>query len=474
MNVRPKTTIAEVLLTAHGPVSHHDPSVAGKTNFLPFNRRERAYVAGDLDSALPGAGELALFLADHPATPDVAGLLETLDFPEFAVAALVRLFLDLYNALDGAGLFSGMERYQRLETRLRTAAVRSGNLRQLWNRIVGDLQVPIHSSENDVALARFFTLPPVVQRVMLRIAGHNYRAVVSIARLWHQQMKQVSPEYALAAGLPLIEEEPVALSFADWGVTVGEDVLVLPTPTISSNEVRTQMVRHPAWLHLCAALGIGATWPGQGQIPPGVEALFVNGGNIRVGSKQPSNAHALAWQIRERYPSLDLLGGNCDSFDLYESNLAVAAYIVCRENKESLADSPAAELPMATASVFDLVDEVTHTRQATPQGEGQMIWRFETLVEGAQVVVRLALRPFTPPLTQGALVAAVQTYLDNLPTIGGQAARGMGQVRGEWLTPLDDGESLCRGYEQYLTDNGEELLKGIVEGTMGTQRVIMT
>jgi len=249
---------------------------------------------------------------------------------------------------------------------------------------------------------------------------------------------------------------------------------VLDVPSVTGNSLRHQLVREPGWWHLAAALGLEPGTLGAGPLAPGVEAIFANGGNIRAGAKQPSNTFGLAWRIREHYPLLDLIGGVTDSFDLGESRLRVAGYLVCRENAAALEGTLAESLPNAGLSAFDLLDDVTLTRQAGRTGVGQMIYSFETLATGCQVLARLTLAPFTPALTRGALVAAVETYLADDATAGGQAARGFGHLRGDWLS-RPDGDGDCRAeYEADLAERREQLRAWLVDGTLGCGSQILS
>ena len=219
-------------------------------------------------------------------------------------------------------------------------------------------------------------------------------------------------------------------------------------------------MRRPGWLHLSGALGLPETDPGMGTLPGGVEALLVNGGNIAAGAKQPANPHGLAAEIRRAYPLLDLLGGVTDSFDLGESRLEVASWIVCREYREALAGTIAEDLPEASVSVFDLMDDVGQTRQATERGVGQMIMSFEALAARAVIYCRYTLMPYTGALTESALAAALA-----LPVhIGGGSARGYGHMR-EIGRRAPDGFSPM-AYEAYLSENAERLRDGLMDGTL--------
>lgn len=456
----------ELLLTASTPISHHDPAVQDDSNCMLFNRQKQL-LAGPFDVTMPSREQVEAILAAHQVPSDIADLFDDVSLPEFVATALTRIFLDLYNSNDGEGLFSGMERYARLEARLRQSAVRSQTLRGLWNRLCDAMQVSVHGGEHDEALWRVFALPAGFGSLVLRTLTTDYRSIVALARLWHTTEKRRNPDYAAKSGQP-VAGPLVMVNWPEDRLAPHSDAAqVVEVPCVTGNSLRHQIVREPAWLHLCQHLGIAEATPGQGQIPSGCEAIFYNGGNIEAGAKQPSNVFSLAWRARENYPSLDLVGGVTDSFDLGESRLKVAGWLVCRENREALRGSPAYDLPAASISVFDMLDEVTLTRQASPHGEGQMIYTFETLAAGTQILCRLNLSPFTPLLTRGALVAAVDTFMANGANVGGQGSRGFGHCVGDWLTRPDDGDVRAQ-YEAYLTEHKDELRAWLCDGTLGT------
>ncbi len=471
LSVRPEATTYELLLTARTAVSHHDATVQQDSNRMLFNRQKQ-FLSDPEPSVLADERQMAALAAAHPVPAEIADVFTDMPFGEFAAVTLTRLFLDLYNSLDGSGLFEGMERYERLETRMRLAAIVAPSLRAYWGRLCDSLQVGIHGGDHDAALFGLLSLPRGTQQEVLRVVSEQYRSVVAVARLWHTTAKRASEDYALAVGQPQITEW-VTVEFA-WPSTLQRAAArVVEVPTVSGNTLRHCVVRSPAWLHLAVALGLEARRPGQGELPPGAEALFVNGGNIASGAKAPSTAFALAAEVRERYPTLDLLGGVTDSFDLGESRLKVSGWVVCRENRDALRGSAAYDLPAASVSAFDMLDDVTLTRQAGLTGVGQMIYTFETLCAGMQVLVRLTLDPFTRPLTRGSLVAAARWYLTHDPVIGGLSGRGYGHVDGEMLAGPDDCAERLAEYEAYLSENRESLREGLVHGTLGTATVLV-
>ncbi len=473
ITVEPKALVYDLLLSATTPLSHHDPASQDDSNKSLFNRQKQL-LASARAASLPDQAQLDDLCEAHPVPADLAEIARELSAAEFLATALVRQFIDIYNSQDGEGLFSGPERYRYLETRLRQAAVVSPTLRALWNRLCVSLQVGIHGGAEDAALFGLLGLPAGLQQLVLRALSDEYRSVVALARLWHTTAKLQNETYAAKIGAEQTRGSAV-LSFEAAALSAGsERARVVEVPAVSANSLRHQVVREPAWWHLCKHLGLSPAQPGQGPVAAGTEALFYNGGNIQAGSKQPSNTFSLALQARRLYPSLDLLGGVTDSFDLGESRLRVAGWLVCRENRKAFQGSPAYDLPAADVSAFDLLDDVTLTRQGPSKELGQMIWSFETLCPGAQVLCRLSLAPWTGVLTRGALVAAVETYLADDGTLGGQAARGFGWCRGEWLERPAGDEGARREYEDYLAMNRTALLSGLIDGTLGTGARILT
>lgn len=466
--MEPQVLQVELLLTALTPISHHDPAQNDGSNTLTFNRQKQLVVR-DLSSGHIEQAAVSALCTAQPVPSELAGLFADLSFSEYVAAVLVRELIDAYNSLEGTGLFAGMERYQMLETRLRAGAVRTHTLRGLWALVCRDMQFPVHGGDRDAALGQLFGLPRAVQERVIALLVEQARSVVSIARLWHATKKRQSEQYALAIGAAVADGVTI-LTFDPARLDDAQARAVVEVPAVSANSVRHQTLREPGWRHLARSLGFEAGPAGHGELGAGVEAIFANGGNIRAGAKQPSNAFALAQSVRERWPLLDLLGGVCDAFDLGESRVQVACWLVCRENAAALG-ARAARLPEAQVSAFDLLDDVTATRQAV-RGEGQMIYNFETLVAGTRVLVRYSLSPYVTPLTVGAFWAACEEYARTNPTLAGQASRGFGHVRAEWLGTIDQGAA--RTYEAYLQEHREELRGWLLDGTLGTPARVLS
>lgn len=469
---RPPRRRIDLILRCLSPLSHHDAARQDDSNRTLFNRQDRL-LRRALAPTLPTQAEIDATCERNPVPADIAELFGDMSFPEFVTAAVVRSWIDLYNSQDGTGLFSTEARYERLEARLRQSAVQAQSLRGLWDRLCASMQVPIHPGDADLDIMRICAAPLSVQQLALKACEDHFRSIVTLARLWHATAKRQSESYAKRANVAQANAESCVLAFDAARITTGNEAAqVLAIPAVSGNSLRHVLVRAPAWEHLCAALELDPAAPGRGPVPLGVEALFVNGGNLAKGAKEPPNSGELAQEIRARYPSLDLLGGNLDTFDLGESRLTVNAWVVGRENRDALVGTMAASLPEADLSILDMLSDETETRQATRHGVGQMIRTFEVLQPGALVYVSLRLRPWTPRLTGGALWCALDGARE-ASEIGGQAARGFGAVAMEIAGDVARWEQAGADYEEYLAATRDALRDGLVTGTMGTKAALL-
>lgn len=452
-----------MILEAREAISHHDPAIGSGSNVLTFNRNKQFIYRIPDDT--PVMQHLIDQLGEENQMPEtIQDLVSRLTLSEWLTVAYVRVLLDAHN---GQGLLEGMGRYRMLENRLQTAAARCHTLHQLWSILTHDLQLNMHASYYDEKITLLFTLPPSVQYQMLALMVEQYRAVTTLARVWHTVNKAQNEDYCIAAGIPFVPQAWFTPHFDVSSFPNAQKHIILDVPAISVNSLRHQLVREPAWLHLCHHLGIQPWARGAGPLAPGTEALFYNGGNIKAGVMQPANAFALAGEIRAAYPSLDLLGGVTNSFDIGESKLKMSAWIICLENRDALPDA-VTTLPQSRISVFDMLDDVTRTRMATDQGAGQMIYNYETLIKGTQIYVEFTLTPYTIDMTKGALITALDYYLANDNIVGGQSTRGHGHVKAVRLPQFKNAEECKALYEHYLADNRERLLDGLLTGVLCT------
>lgn len=461
LTIKPVDFSMSLLLTAITPVSHFDPATGKGSNTLSFNRRKQL-VARPGAAAVFDAHNIAAVCAALPVPVPMAAVFEQLGPTEFAAAGLLRVFLDAHNRADGIGHFGGVERYEGWTTRVQQAAIRSDTLPAFWSRLSSLTGVGIAAERHDAVLHPLWGLPVEVQSRVVRAIERDYVALASIARAWHNQAKLGNEAYAAKAGGDTVPT--MTMSYSAELSNGATSSVTLDVPYISSNDIRHQ-IRAAGLAHQMQAIDIAPAQPGYGDIPHAIAALFENGGNLEQGAKQPGNAYQLAADIRDRYPLLSLLGGNLVNFDLGESALTVRAQIVCRENAP-LEDSVAAD-----QSVFDLLDDVTETRQASMAGVGQMIRNFETLAPGTQIQVILSLNPFAPAAVRGAAVAAVETWRQRA-FVAGQRARGYGHFTIDVLRSWDTADDDLAVYEAYLLNHAPELRQALADGTMGTGKVL--
>ena len=466
MRVEPRRARYAMLLTFQQPVSHHDPATADSSNQSLFNRQGQLVQmpTGEHQCSLP---QMAFIAAGHRVPDELWDVFDDMPFGEFVAVVLIRLFVEIYGGSEGSGLFAGMERYRYLETRMRTAAIPSQTLRAFWGRLCKLLKVGVHAARYDTTLLELLVLPAGTQAQVLRVLIEQSHSVIPIARVWSEYIKRSSAEYAKATGKEQLAPPNEIVSFGEQKQSPS-GARVIEVPSVSANSVRHSLVREPGFMHMAERLGLLADTPGQGPLPPMVEALFVNGGNLEGSA--PSNAFALAHEVRARYPLLDLLGGCAGTFFLRDSRLQVGAWLVCSENWDALPEG----LALAEVSAFDQLDDVTLTRRATDAGLGQMITGFEALKQGAQVYVELDLLPQTHTITHGALLASTRYAMEQLPTLGGQGARGYGRYDALWMRTLDGAEEHEAEYEAYLVANRDELVDGLLDGTLGTGKTLLS
>ncbi len=203
LSSKPRVLDTYLLLTAREALSHHDPAMQDKSNGQLFHRVKHLLPALPEEDVSPKVVQ-ALCRA-HPVPGDIAHLFQGLSVAEFAATCFVRAFIDLYNGWnggEGAGLFSGQERYERLEQRLRQAATTTFSLRRLWDALTHRLQTPLAAGASDRDLLGLFALPPALQRATLRACQAGTQSAVMLARTWHGEAKAQSAAYADKAKRP--------------------------------------------------------------------------------------------------------------------------------------------------------------------------------------------------------------------------------------------------------------------------------
>lgn len=450
-------------MTLQSPLSHHDPDNKDKSNKNLFRRMAKVLRVNDAGN-LPTQTQIDRILDAYTVPLDIADLFSEVTLPQFMSVALLHEFITRYGGQDGNGLFSGTERYRRLEERFQQSAVQAHTLLELWGMACDSLQVPNIDHGRDANLLRLLNTPAALAGLVLKTLADTPRPLVMLARLWGEQSKMQNAAYAAKAGIQAGSAESVRLAYAIPSEIAANREIVVELPTLSANSLRHEMVREPGMWHLFNSLGIGFDEP-----LPAMTAMFYNGGDIKAGATQPGDVFWLRKMIRERYPLLALISGGTDAFILGEGNLRIHSWVRCRENNDVLS---AVGLD-TTTSIFDTVDEWTLTRHANRVESGQMPYSFETLAAGTEIAVRLSVTPYANQLQIGALMASLNTYQECDGTLGGQSARGFGLMSLNWHDSQIDTDALI-AYQDYVDANRDALRSGIIDGTLWTGKKVMS
>lgn len=232
-------------------------------------------------------------------------------------------------------------------------------------------------------------------------------------------------------------------------------------PSISENALRSVMIRYPLADHMLDALKIG-----RGDLPQSVVNLLFSGGSMASGSKAPTNEIELGHAVKKLYPMIDLLGGAVDAFILPRSRLRMSAWLVAREYLPALRlVAPELEDEAREVSAYDMLTEETRTRGTGSESAGnQMLYTYETLAAGAKLFVEMTIDPHAPPATVSALAHAVSVW-DGF--IGGQSRQGRGRMAIIHHTLPDAGDYLA-----HISEHGSRMRDGLIDGTLGTGRVL--
>ena len=466
------------------PVSHHDATVAREANQNLYNRQLVRVPIHPAGRPLTEA-HIDKIADAFPIPVECYDIFEDEPFASFIAIAIVKTFISRYSTQDGIGLFEGMERYRRLSDRIQLAAPRSIKLKEFWSLLIQEMQVG--TIGNAEKLFKLLAVPSAVHHEVLYHFQRHATMTVEMAREWHRGERLADPEYAKRVKaeqttgetqtLSFFDDRPIKIASAD-----AEDIpefryarhskeVSIAIPCHSGNDIRHD-IRYAAMMHLFDALGLDT----HAKLPVSVKALLENGGNIAKGQSAPSDDYALAQIIREKYPSLGLLGGCTESFMLGDGNLhAVSPFWYGSEYNDALETLFGVT---ATDSVIDLLDNFTlHRHSGRTHDQSPMPYSFEAIQSGAKLYVQFQFAPHITELELGAFGAALRTFQDIDGTIGGQSAKGFGHVKVETLEPegvptITDYH--IETYEEYLRQNFIELAEGLQLGTLCSGKIVCT
>lgn len=433
------------VITFTSPISHNDAAGQLDANIQLFRRSklliERKAVT------IPPEAFIQDLVSRFPVPASLAEVLEVsgLAADDFLAIVFVKSFINLFN---GQGLMDGISRYNLLGNRLKFAAIRATSIYEAWGFLCDEMQVSVGGFVDD-ALSRFLLMPQVLSAAVLDRITTNAASVVALARNWHESAKADEPLRAITMPMPMLSDK---------------NQVVVEVPSFSPNSVRHEILREPGLWHLFNALELN-----MNDVPDSVAALFYNGGDLNRGGE--TNVYKLTRQIKEAYPLLGLLGGSTDAFILGTSNMEVNCWLICREYNEALRNYGIE----SDISIFDLLDREEMTRHNGGRVDTKpMPFGFEVLAAGTQLLVDMRLRPYAKELEIGACAAALQAYANGDGTLGGRSARGFGLGNLEIIELPEAAENAMHAYEDYLRDNKDTLREGLLNGTLGTGKRVLS
>lgn len=136
----------------------------------------------------------------------VKQLVESLPQHQKDAIALVKLALDCYNSLDGNGLFTGMERYNQLQSRIEMSATTAQSLFEFWSNLLKRMMWQLPPKSADKLIAEVLTSKD--DRAVLNTLVGDTASIISIARMLHDDDKKTRKALRaeLMADLPQVDD----------------------------------------------------------------------------------------------------------------------------------------------------------------------------------------------------------------------------------------------------------------------------
>ena len=461
-------------LTALTPVAHGEAGAnsTGPNNTTLFNRQLQRLTKESVGvDVMVARDAIANLLTAMPIGADTFPLLESLKGAEL-VAALFVAQVPIMFPGDGEGLFTGMERYRMLSTRLADGAKCCTTLPELWSYLSRKLTLPMFPTYGFEAMRAFFILPKAIQGQAIQAISRALELTVMAARMLAESIK-VERKTAKDNNLSLFAAKVYQASpeqLADLTRPKAE-AIVMPVPSISGNALRHCLIREPGANRLIQSLGLEPYTDRAGEhLGLGITRFLYGGGQLAAKAKAPSVSDIYEAQIRSAYPIVDAVGGSTDSWLMAESACKVAGWVVCEENNVATQAIAGVE---SQVSIFDYLSEETKTRTGIGgkgKESGQMIFSYETLAAGLPLIVEILFNPFTQPLTIGAVWQAVHDWADEGGIVGGRSQIGHSRFAMEVLQ--GSYELQGKAYLDYLEAERDSLRPGLLDATMGTGAVL--
>lgn len=239
--------------------------------------------------------------------------------------------------------------------------------------------------------------------------------------------------------------------------TVDGDTFVVPE--ISGNALRSVIFRRTLANDLMDRLEIK-----PGELSPAVHNLLYNGGVLSKSADFDTLPLVLA--IRRLYPSLDLIGGAVDSFTLSRGRLTgVGVWPMLAEYREDIQDVAPDLADEELPKSYDILDMKTRTSSAQDSKDAK-IYSYQVMSAGVRILGEITLESGTPDATRACVGVALRDW-DMF--FGGQARQGHGR-----MAYIEKPDIATAAYERHVEDRKEEMRSGIIDGTLGTGRVVVS
>lgn len=451
-----------LLLRLDEPVTHMNPGSGDKSNFSRLRRepmlRPRPTAATDVIGAA-----VERLQQQFPVPAEVVADFETMTPAQYIAAVIARVCYDLCYSWDsdrGRMCFGFLNAkptdantfWESVVSRLQQCAVGARSAREYIAALLASVQVRAVPSSMDSVLSAVYGLPQSAVELAMAELADNAALTLSDVRRWDKAERLARQEDRALVTLTSTTEPLQAVASAMETVWV---------PEVSAVSIRHN-IRAGCSRHLLTQLGVGGA---DKLFSDDIERVLQNGGAMYAGSQESKSDRIMA--ARMTFPMLDLLGGCLPDAMLGNSQLLLhVPRLVCRETADILPPAVQA-LPQATAPAESMVGSRSYARASMPGEADGMPYGREVILEGAAIYVGITVRPYTPLLTLGALIAGIKDWWDNAPGIGGAQANGFGQIEGSWV--FDEGqqqltESAEAAYNRYLATNREGLLQRLQSG----------
>ena len=444
-------------LTALTPVAHGSAasSAVGPNNTQLFNRQLQR---------LPRQTEGATREMAEKGITSVLSLFQISSQTDFLrslsgdvlLACLFASNVPLIYRGEGEGLFTGVERYQVLATRLSDACRSCNTLSSVWHSLAIRLKLPMFAAHHFERMSAFFSLPKSLQVKTIDATLKNLELIIMAARLVAETDK-----------IPQKKQEGIYRATTEQirDLCRGrQEAVVISVPAISGNALRHCLLREPGANRLLQELALS---PNIETIPIGVTRFLYGGGQVQARSKAPSGSDLLESLARCRYPLIDALGGCFDYGLMSAARCKLSAWILCRENNEA---TEAIAKEISNVSIFDYLEDIARTRVGVggnSKESGQMVFNFETLAVGLPVIVEISFAPFTSDLVKAAISQAILDFNDT-GIVGSRSVTGFSRFHIESV----EGNRDPQPYLSYLQENREELKNGLLSGEFCTGKVL--